>query len=122
MQRSLLEIVGVGRENLPACHFSPQHLDGSHAGELAPKTLVMLGGSGEPHAVIFRFAGLVAEDEDDLILNVDGEAAERGPGAGRQGSDGVEYEFVRDGFAAFDGEGRSVEREGRIAARLCHAK
>jgi hypothetical protein len=28
---------------------------------------------------------------------------------------------VRDGFAAFDGEGRSVEREGRIAVGVFHA-
>jgi hypothetical protein len=120
MQRGLFEIVSVGRKNLPAGHFFPQHFDGSHGGELAPKTRVMLGGGGEPYAVVFSFAGLVAEDEDDLFLNIDGEASEHGPGAGREGGDCLEYKFVRDGLAAFDGEGGSVEREGRIEAGCFH--
>lgn len=122
MERGLFEIWRVGRENLPAFHLFPQHFDGSHAGKLAPKTVVVLHGRGQPHSVIFRLAGLVAQDEDDLVLDVDGEAAEHGPRAGKQRGDCVEHEFVRDGFAAFDGEGRTFEREKRIATGLFHER
>jgi len=83
----------------------------------------MLGGGGEPDAIVFGLAGFVAKDEDDFVFDVDCEAAEHGAGARRDGGERVEDEFVRDGLAAGDGEGRSAGRRyGRVAAGLWHRK
>src|ERR1017187_321200 len=78
--RRFLEILSIGRKDLPARHLLPQHLNGSHVGELPPQTLVMLLGGGEPHSVVGRLVRLVAEDEDDFVLNVEGEASEHRTG------------------------------------------
>jgi hypothetical protein len=43
-QRSLFEIVCVGREDLPACHLLPEHLDRARVRELPPQTLVVFLG------------------------------------------------------------------------------
>ena len=76
MQRCFLEILRIGWKNLPARHLLPQHSDGSHVGELPPQTPVLVFGCSEPHPVVCRLITLVAEDEDNLVLNVDREAAE----------------------------------------------
>ena len=90
-------------------------------GELPAQTLMVLLGGGEPHPVVCRLVAFVAKDEDNLVLNVDREAAEHGAGLGQQRSDGVEHEFVRNRLALFDGEDGVVQREeGRIATRLRH--
>ena len=122
MQRCFLEILRIGWKNLPARHFLPQHLDGSHVGELPPQTPVMVFGGSEPHPVVCRLITFVAEDEDNLVLNVDREAAEHGARLGRQRSDRVEDEFMWDRLARLAGEQGVVQREeGRIATGLRHA-
>lgn len=40
--------------------------------------MVLLGG-GKPDSVVCAIVALVTEDEDDLVLNIDGETAEHGP-------------------------------------------
>ena len=57
--------------------------------------MVFLGG-GQPHSVVCCPIALVAEDEDNLVLNVDREAAKHGASLGRQRSDRVEHELMRD--------------------------
>jgi len=94
VQRCFLKILRIGWKNLPARHLLPQHLDGSHVGELPPQTPVLVFGYSEPHPVVCRLITFVAEDEDNLVLNVDREAAEHGARLGRQRSDCVEHEFV----------------------------
>jgi len=80
--------------------------------------MVLLGG-GEPHPVICRVAALVPEDQDNLLLNVDREAAEHGAGTGRQWSNRIEHELMRNSLALLDGKQGIVQREkGCIATGL----
>jgi hypothetical protein len=114
-QCGLLEIRRVGRKNLPARHrlarhILPEYVDGSHAGELAPKASVVLLAGGEPDPVVGRLVWLVAEDQDNLVLHVDRKTTEHGSGPEGQRVKRVEDEFMRDGFAAFRGEGRGIRR------------
>ena len=76
--------------------FRDQHAQ--HARELAPETLMVLPGSGEPDPVVGARVALVAECEYNLVSNVDREAAEHGASPGRQPSDRVEHELMRDNF------------------------
>jgi len=103
-QRCFFEILRIGRKHLPAGHFLSQHLDGSHVGEVASQALVVLLGGGEPYAVVRGLAMFVfvPEDQNNLVLNVNRQAAEHGMSAWRERSDGVEYEFVRDRLALLD--------------------
>jgi len=82
--------------------------------------VVLLGG-GEPHTVVCRLLALVAEDEDDLVLNIDREAAKHGVSPGQQRSDRVQYKLVGYDLALLGGGDRVAQREdGRIATRLRH--
>lgn len=83
----------------------------------------MVGGRGKPDAIVGCLIWFVAEDQDDLVIDIDREAAEHGAGSGRQGRDCLEDEFVRDGLAALRREGREIRRqEARTATGLWHAK
>jgi hypothetical protein len=75
------------------------------------RLFVVLFGSSEPYPIIGSLVALVAQYEDNLVLNVDREAAEHGAGRGRQRSDHVEHEFMRDGLALLDGEKGVVQPE-----------
>src|SRR5271156_856420 len=120
-QRRLFEIRRIGGKDLPACHFFPQHLNGSHVREIAAQALMVFLGSGEPDSVVRGFIRLVAKDEDNLVLNIDGQAAEHRPGHGGQGSNRVEHELMRDRFTRLAAEKWSVQRgRDRIAARPGH--
>ena len=57
---------------------------------------------GEPHTVIGSTIGLVTQCEDNLIANIDGEAAEQGAGHGRHRVKGIEHEGVGDGLTRLD--------------------
>jgi hypothetical protein len=70
-QRSLFEILRVGREDLPACHLLSEQLNRTHIRELQPQTDVVFLGSGEPPSDVCRPIALVAGDEDNLVLNVE---------------------------------------------------
>src|SRR5437879_8416764 len=109
MQRGCLEVGRVGWKYLPACHWFAKHLNGAHIRELSPQTVVMLLGGGEPNSVIRRRIALVAEDQHNLVLHVDGEAAKHGTRRGRKSSDRVEDELMRDSFAP-DRKAGIVER------------
>lgn len=116
-----LEIWRIGRKDLPARDLLPKYLNGSHVPELAAQTLVVLLGGGKPHAVVRRLVALVAQYEDNLVLNVDREAAEHGASRRRQWSDRVEHELMRDDLALLDGEEGVLQREkGRVATTLRH--
>src|ERR1039458_2149766 len=120
-QRRLLEIRRIDRKDLPARYLFAECLNGSHVRELAAQTLVALFGSGEPYPVVGGLVALVAQYEDDLVLNVDREAAEHGTGLGRQRGDRVEHELMRDGLAPLDGEAGIVQRQQwRIAMGCGH--
>jgi len=116
-----LEIRSIGWKDLPARHLLPQYSDASHVGEFLPQALVVLLGGGKPHAVVGGLLTFVAENEHNLFLHVDREAAEHGTGHGRQRSERVEHEFMRDRLALLDREAEVVQREeGRIATGLRH--
>ncbi len=124
-QGSLFEVLCIGRKNLPPRYLRPKHLDRSHTGEVSPQTLVVLFGGGEPHSVVGRLAGLVfiSEDEDDLVCNIDGEAAEHGASPRRQRPEGVEHKFMRHRLPPLDGKDSVVQRKnGRFASGLRHTQ
>jgi hypothetical protein len=75
--RGLFEILRVGREDLPACHLLSENLDRAHFRKLPPQTLVVLLGRGQPHSVVRRSLARVAQDEDNLVLNVNRESESR---------------------------------------------
>jgi hypothetical protein len=77
----------------------------------------MLLGCGEPDPVVFRVAGLVAEDEDNLVPDVNREAAEHVTRGGRQRSERIEHKFMRDSLALLDGEESVLRREKNQIAR-----
>lgn len=121
MQRRLLEIERIGRKYLPPCYSLPEYLNRSHAWELAPQTLVVLFGGGEPHSVIRSSTAFVTEYEDNLVFNINREAAEHGASPGRPRRDRVEYELIGDDFARLWGERGLVQREkGRAATTRRH--
>ena len=103
-QRRLLETWRIGWKDLPTGYLLAEYPNGSHVWKIAAQTLMMLFGCGEPYPVVGRLGALVAQYKDDLVLNVDREAAEHGAGLGRQRSDRLEHEFIRDGLAPLDGE------------------
>ena len=76
----------------------------------------MLLGGGEPHPVVCRLVKFVAQDEDNLVLNlvtanIDGEAAEHGVSPGRQRSERVKHEFMWNRLALLDRKQGVVQRE-----------
>jgi len=73
-------------------------------GKLAAQTLVVLHGGGEPHSVVFYLFLPFAKDEDNLVSNINGEAAEHGARLDRELGDGVEHKRVRHGLTGFDRE------------------
>ncbi len=83
MESGLLEVRGVDGKNLPARHLLSQKLDGSHTGKLAAEAVVMIVSSSEPDTVIGGMTGLVAEDEGNLVANINGETPEHRVGTGR---------------------------------------
>src|SRR5262245_57740416 len=107
-ERGLLEIWRIDGKDLPARYLLREYLNGSHVRELAAQTVVMLFGGREPHPVVCRLVALVAQYENNLLLNVDREASEHGARFRRQRSDRVEHELMRYGFAPPDGEGGVV--------------
>ena len=119
MLRCFLEILSVGWKDIPGRHFLPQHSDRSHVGEFTPQTLVVLLGGGKSHAVVGPLVTFIAENQHNLVLNIDREAAEHGTCHWRQWSDRVENEFMRDRPALLDTKAGVVQREeGRIATGL----
>src|SRR5208337_1761565 len=120
-QHRLLEIRRIGRKDLPASDVFPEYLNRSHIRKLAPQTFVVLLGGGEPHTVVCRLLALVAKDQDNLVLNVDREAAKHGASPGQQRSDRVQHKLVGYNLALLGGEERVAQREGgRIGTRLRH--
>jgi hypothetical protein len=95
-QGRLLGIRLLGRKDLPAHYPLPEYLNESHVRELAAETLILFFRGGEPDPVVFSRFALVAENEDDVVRNVDREAAEHGANLGRQRSDRVEHELMWD--------------------------
>jgi hypothetical protein len=120
-QRGLLEIRRIGWKDLPACDLLPEYLNRSHVRKLPAQALMMLLGGAEPHSVVCTLVQLVTQYEDDLIPNIDRQAAEHGSGTGRQRIDRFEHELMRHGLALFGSEDDVLRREkGRIATTLRH--
>jgi hypothetical protein len=59
---------------------------------------VVLGGGGDPDAVVGLGGRLVAEDQDDLVLHVDGQAAEHRARGWLKAGERVEDEAVGSGL------------------------
>src|SRR6266478_8245714 len=72
-QRRFLEIRRIGRKNLPARHLLTKQPNGAHVREFPPQTLVVFLGGGQPDSVVFRHVAPLAENKDNLVLNVDRE-------------------------------------------------
>src|SRR5271166_3391005 len=120
-QHRLLEIRRIGRKVLPASDVFPEYLNRSHIRKLASKTFVVLLGGGEPNSVICRLVALVAENEDNLVLNVNREAAKHGASPGQQRSNRVQHKLVGYDLAMLGGEERVAQKQGgRITTRLRH--
>ena len=73
----------IGRKDLPARVWLSQDLNRSHVRELAAQGIVMVPGRSEPHAIVRCVRGLIPQDQHDLVLNVNRETSEHGPGTGR---------------------------------------
>src|SRR5271157_1216009 len=119
-QGRLLEIRSICRKDLPARYTFSQYLNRSHVRELAAQTFVVIFGSRQPHPVVCRFVALVAEYENNLVRDVDREAAEHGASRRRQRGEGVEHELMRNGLALLDGEGVVQREKGHDATALRH--
>ena len=63
---------------------------------------------GKPNAIGGRCIALISEYENDLVVNVDGEAAEHGASHRRQSGKSIENEFVRNGVSGFEDEYRVI--------------
>jgi translation initiation factor IF-1 len=82
---------------------------------------MVLFGGGKPHSIVCGLVAFVAQYEDNLVLNVDREAAEHGAGLGRECGDRLQHELMRDSLALFDGEERVVQWErAYISMRTRH--
>ena len=75
--------------------------------------------SGEPHSVICRLIALIAQCEDNLVFNVDGDAAEHVAAPGRQCGERFQHELVRDGLTLRAFEERVVRRRRGCVATGC---
>jgi O-methyltransferase domain/Dimerisation domain len=102
---ALLEIGSVRGEELPAGEFFSENTDGPHVGELALQACVVFVCGCEPHAVVLRsLVAFVAQDADNFLSDVNGEASEHRIRSRRDLRERVEHEFVRDRFLLLDGE------------------
>ncbi len=66
---------------------------------------------GQPNPIVGGIGGLVAENEHNLLLHINGKAAEHGVGAWRKWSQRVEYKLMWDRLALFAQE-RIDQRDG----------
>lgn len=69
----------------------------------------MLFNCGQPDSVIRGVSWFVAKDENDLLVDVNCEAAEHGASPGRERSKRVEDELMGDGLTRLSGEEGVVE-------------
>ena len=114
----------TARERHGSVYNSLKHWGGRReCGEFPPQALVVLLGRGQPHSVVRLPLAPVAEDKDNLVLNVDREAAKHGASLGRHRSHRVEHELMRDRLSLLDGEEGARQREGgSIATGLRHGR
>ena len=68
-------------------------------------------GGRKPDPVVYRASALVPQSENNLVLNVDGKAAEQGTSVRRHSSQRLENELERNRLALLDAKQRLVERE-----------
>ena len=121
MERSFLEVRRIDGKNLPACHLVAQQLDGSHIGKLRTQTGMMIMGGGQPDSIVGGVCELVAKDENDLVTNVNGEAAEHRTGPRRKRRERIDDEFMRDALSWLDREQSVIQRKrSRVATGLGH--
>jgi hypothetical protein len=118
----LLEIGRIGGKDLPAGDLFPKELDRSHAGEVVAKAVVIFESGGEPDAVVRSMSWSLAQDENDLVADVDRSAAEHGPRDGTEFGDRVEHEFVRNRFSPIDRERIVRRKRPRFLARVFGAR
>lgn len=104
MQRRFLEIRSIGRKHLPARDLLSQHLNGPQIRKLAAQRRVVLFSGAEPHPVVGSRLALVAQYQNNFVLNINREAPEHEIGPGREFHKGVEHKFMRDSFALPGGE------------------
>jgi hypothetical protein len=100
-KRRLLEIFLLSGKHLPAGCTASKNLNGSHGREFAAQTFMVLVGGRQPHPVVLRVVHLIAQNEHNLVLYIDRQAAKHGMGPGGQRSDCIQHKFMRNGLALF---------------------
>jgi hypothetical protein len=98
---SFLEVVCVRWNHLPVGDFLPEQLNGSHTRKLPPQTLVVFFRRRQPNAVVLGRLAPIAEDENNFLLNVYGQASEHPPRARRERFHCIEDKLVRCTLALF---------------------
>ena len=79
---------------------------------------MVLFGSGEPYAVISGAMRFVAQQENDFLPNVNGEAAKHRTGHWRKRGDSIKHEFMGNRFSRFEAEWKVACRgTSRMALR-----
>lgn len=99
-----------------------EQTDGAHSGKLPPETFVVLGGGGKPHTVVGAVIVSVAENEDDLLLDIDGEAPKHRPRHGYQGRERVQDELMWHspaGLACQDARGPWIATRATTCSGHC---
>src|SRR6185312_8249787 len=109
-QRRCFEVHRIGRQHLPVCDVPSEQPDRAHRRKFAPQALVMLGGRRQPDTVVLARVFPVTEDQDDLVLDIDGEAAKH---RARVRRERIERELVRYALASLAREQSIVEALGR---------
>ena len=70
----------------------------------------MLGRRREPYSIVLGPVTSIAENHDNLLLDVYRHAAEHRPGGGSQRRERIEHELVRRTLAPLPGEYLAVNR------------
>ena len=80
----------------------------------------MVFGGGEPHAIARECGRFVAQNENDLFLDVDCEAAEHRPRDQAGPGEPFEDELIRDRLTGLDAEDGIIDGRGSVTAGLGH--
>ena len=121
VEGSSFKVLGVGRKMLPSRDSGSEKLNGAHTGEVTPQTLVVFLGGGKPDTIVGRTFGFLPKREDNLVPDVNCQAAKQGTRLGGERSQGIEDELIRNSFAfPAREEGVSQWAEISVAAWRAH--
>lgn len=97
--RRFFKVRGIGRQYLPVADIAAEQADRAHARKLAAQTLVVLGGGGEPDAIVCGEVVPVPQDQHDPLTHIDGVAAKHALRRDVEGAERIAHELVRYGWA-----------------------